>query len=70
MSVEPRAERPKLNGVGSIQGKQHARGVLSQKLEETTDKEKRHSNGILMSPVSTKGGMILYHTVFSNLLLY
>ena len=55
MSVEPTAEMPKLNGVGSIQGKQHAREVLSQKLEETTDKEKRHSNGILMSPVSTKG---------------
>ena len=55
VSVEPTAGRPKLNGIGSNQGMQHAREVLSQKLEETADKEKRRSNGILMSPVSTKG---------------
>ena len=45
----------KRNGVGSNKKKQHAKEILSHKLEEAVENEKRRSNGILMSPVSTKG---------------
>ena len=46
---------PKRNGVGSNKKKQHAKEILTHKLEEAVENEKRRSNGILMSPVSTKG---------------
>ena len=47
--------RPKQNGVGSNKEKRQAREILTHKLEEAAENEKRHSNGILMGPVSTKG---------------
>ena len=48
-------DRSKQNGVKSNKEKRHAREILTHRLEEVVENEKRRSNGILMSPVSTKG---------------
>ena len=49
----------KANGISSEDDKRHARDILSQTIEAAAQKDKekenRLSNGIVMSPVSTKG---------------
>ena len=64
-SLEGTVDHHKVNGLNS-EGKQHARDILSHKLEEAVEIEKRHSNGILMSPVSTKGEVTMTQSTKSS----
>lgn len=50
-----RSSPPKMNGTIAGPEKQLAREVLSQRIGEARDREKRYSNGINHSPISTKG---------------
>ena len=54
-SLESSGEGGHINGVGGADKKRKAREVLSQTIDKVSENEKRHSNGIIMSPVSTRG---------------
>ena len=58
-------DHPPVNGVKE-EDKKFAREILSSKIERAAHNEQRHSNGILMGPVSTKGEVTMTQSTKSS----
>ena len=65
-SLEGILDNGSLNGV-SEEDKKHARDILTQKIGHAAEIEKRNSNGIMISPVSTKGEVTMTQSTKASL---